>query len=119
MSQDQTLTPTELPKAARGKLTLAERIHNMFTFLYAEPEGSLCHFDKGFLDEVKAAAIRGATPSEKAHSEEKEFAAGMVLAAAFAIVDDMKWTTGMKDGDPHKGLGNYLADAVRSYREAR
>lgn len=38
---------------------LAKRIENLFSFLYAEPEGSMCHFNKEALDEVKAAALRG------------------------------------------------------------
>lgn len=40
-----------------------------------------------------------------------------LISAACALVDDMRWCTGMKDSDPHKGMGNYLADAVRAYRE--
>ena len=43
----------------KGPMTLARKIENVFSFLYSEPAGNLCHFDKDLLDEIKAAALRG------------------------------------------------------------
>ena len=40
-------------------MTLARKIENVFSFLYKVPDGDMCHFDKGLLDEIKAAALRG------------------------------------------------------------
>ena len=56
---------SEQPTTPRGPLSLSKRIENMFSYLYSEPHGNACSFDHEFLDEVKAAALRGcATGSE-------------------------------------------------------
>jgi hypothetical protein len=54
---------------AKGPLTLARKIENVFSFLYAEPDGNPCHFDKGLLDEIKAAALLGCSLADAAKDD--------------------------------------------------
>jgi hypothetical protein len=61
-----------------GKLSLAQRIENVFSFLYAEKPDDNCYFDRALLDEIKAAALRGAASSERKAMFEAE---GYALAA--------------------------------------
>ena len=55
----------------KGPMTLARKIENVFSFLYSEPEGNLCHFDKELLDQIKAAALRGCTAVPEGQSIER------------------------------------------------
>lgn len=93
----------------KGRLSLAERIENMFSFLYAAPEGDLCQFSKDFLDEVKAAALRGCAVSETVQTEGEAMEWDMV-------VTELCHQLGAEDGE---NMQEMLWDAVRDAKRYR
>jgi hypothetical protein len=94
-------------------MNLARRIENMFTFLYAEPEGNPCQFDRGFLDEVKAAALRGCAVSEIERKPEGECRVRDCVVLLMKVAAELE-----ADGVGHQRLVDELDAFIRTVHPA-
>ncbi len=85
--------PSKRSRVTPSPLPLSKRIENMFSFLYAAEKDDPCHFDHDFLDEVKAAALRGAAPSHEVTTER------MLLTEIDEKLDELGVPTMIENGD--------------------